>query len=334
MVAYLMTIFVDTLQIEDPVILAPMSGVTDAPFRRLVKQMGVGLVVSEMIASRSVIQQTRESMRRAQADAPGDPFVIQLAGTDGETMAEAARLCEDLGAAMIDINMGCPVKKVAKGQQAGAALMRDEVAAGRLLEATVNAVSVPVALKMRTGWEDSNRNAPSLARIAERSGVKLVTVHGRTRAQGFGGRADWDFIAWVKAAVSLPVIANGDVNDLEDAQEILARSGADGVMIGRGACGRPWFPGAVMRFLRTGRTEASPSLEAQRDIVLHHYEELLRYYGAEQGRRVARKHLGWYLEKAGIGDGIRRAVVREDSPARVKHLIRDAYQMHADRRAA
>ena len=255
-----MCIEIGPLRLDNAVFLAPMSGVTDAPFRRLARRMGAGLVVSEMIVSRGVIQRTRESERRRQPDGAEGPLVIQLAGAEPELMAEAARLSEGLGAAMIDINMGCPVKKVAKGKQAGAALMRDEDLAARLIEATVAAVSVPVGLKMRTGWDASRRNAPRLARIAERGGISLITVHGRTREQGFAGKADWDFIARVKAGVGVPVIANGDVESFDDAAEILCRSGADGVMVGRGACGRPWFPGAVARFLETGQRPAAPTL--------------------------------------------------------------------------
>jgi tRNA-dihydrouridine synthase B len=235
---------------------------------------------------------------------------------------------------MIDINMGCPVKKVAKGRHAGAALMRDESAAARLIEATVGAVSVPVGLKMRTGWDASRRNAPRLARIAEACGISLITVHGRTREQGFGGKADWDFIARVKARVAIPVIANGDVTSYDDATEILRRSGADGIMVGRGACGRPWFPGAVARFLETGRRAPEPPMATRCEIALAHYRDLLSHHGREVGRRVARKHLGWYLDRAGAGEATRRAVQREDDPGRVMQLVRDAYERLAEREAA
>jgi tRNA-dihydrouridine synthase B len=329
-----MCIEIGSLRLENPVILAPMSGVTDAPFRRLARRWGAGLVVSEMIVSRGVIQRTRESERRRQPDGAEGPLVIQLAGAEPEPMAEAARLSEDRGARMIDINMGCPVKKVARGKQAGAALMRDEALAARLIEATVGAVSVPVGLKMRTGWDASRRNAPRLARIAEACGVSLITVHGRTREQGFAGKADWDFIARVKAAVAVPVIANGDVASFDDAREILRRSEADGVMVGRGACGRPWFPGAVAHFLETGRRPPEPTLAEQADVVLGHYRDLLAHHGTEVGRRVARKHLGWYLDKAGAGAATRRAVQREDDPARVMRLVAAAYDRLAEARAA
>ncbi|MDP6708969.1 MAG: tRNA dihydrouridine synthase DusB [Alphaproteobacteria bacterium] len=329
-----MCVDVGSLRLDNPVILAPMSGVTDAPFRRLARRWGAGLVVSEMIVSRGVIQRTRESERRRQPDGAEGPLVIQLAGAEPEPMALAARLSEDRGARMIDINMGCPVKKVAQGKQAGAALMRDEALAARLIEATVGAVSVPVGLKMRTGWDATRRNAPRLAKLAEDLGVSLITVHGRTREQGFGGRADWDFIARVKDAVAVPVIANGDVETYDDARGILRQSKADGVMIGRGACGRPWFPGAVARYLATGHRPPEPTLTEQKDVALDHYRDLLAHHGTEIGRRVARKHLGWYLDKAGAGEATRRRVQQEDDPARVICLVAEAYDRLAERRAA
>ena len=249
-------------------------------------------------------------------------------------MAEAARHCQDLGAAMIDINMGCPVKKVANGQQAGAALMRDETKALRLIEAAVGAVQVPVSLKMRLGWDDGEITAPRLARRAEAAGIRLITVHGRTRMQGFGGRADWDAIGRVKAAVSVPVIANGDVQSLDDAARILRRSGADGVMVGRGALGRPWFAGAVTRFLATGEAPPEPSLAERRVLVLEHYRAMLEHYGRERGLRVARKHLGWYLERAGIDRERRQAVQREETPAEVERMLDEAFGRAIEKRAA
>jgi tRNA-dihydrouridine synthase B len=329
-----MSILIGALRIEGPAVLAPMSGVTDAPFRRLARRFGAGMVVSEMIASRGVLMESREAARKLRREADDGPWVVQLAGAEPEPMAEAARLCEGLGAAMIDINMGCPAKKVANGQMAGAALMRDEARALSLIEATVAAVAVPVSLKMRLGWDECRLNAPRLARLAEGAGVRLVTVHGRTRRQGFGGRADWAAIGEVKRAVSVPVLANGDVETLDDAAEILERSGADGVMVGRGAYGRPWFPGLVARFLATGERAGEPSLDERRQVALEHLEALRLHYGAELGGRIARKHIGWYLGLAGVERGRRQAALREERPARVDRLVAEAYDLAAERQAA
>jgi len=278
--------------IETPVILAPMSGVSDLPFRRLARALGAGLVVSEMIASWAMIRENKATLRMSELD--GRPNSIQLAGCDPVAMAEAARLSVGRGADIIDINFGCPVKKVAVGQMAGSALMRDEVLAGRLLEATARAVDVPVTLKMRMGWDHASLNAPRLARIAEESGIRMLTVHGRTRQQFYTGTADWDFIRQVKDATGLPVIANGDIVTEDDAAEALRRSGADGVMIGRGCYGRPWFPAAAAAFLTTGRRIPEPDLAAQKRILLMHYEGMLSHFGTEAGLRMARKHVAWY----------------------------------------
>ena len=328
-----MGIEIGPISLADPVILAPMSGVSDLPFRRLVKRFGAGLVVSEMIASEAMIRENRRSLQMAETVPEEHPMAVQLAGCEPAVMAEAAKLNADRGAALIDINMGCPVKKVVNGY-AGSALMREVDKARRIIEATVNAVSLPVTLKMRTGWDDNSRNAPELARIAEQAGIKMITVHGRTRCQLYNGSADWGFIRRVKEAVSIPVVANGDVVSIDDVRLCLEQSGADGVMIGRGSYGRPWFLRQVAAYLRTGRMPGDPPLAEQRAILVEHYDAMLSHYGVAIGLKIARKHIAWYSKGLPGSAEFRSAINAAPTPDAVRALIDSFYQPQLERHAA
>lgn len=321
------------LTLDAPVLLAPMSGVTDAPFRRLVRRFGAGLVYSEMIASSQMIRAHRDTLRMSTPCAEEFPMAVQLAGNEPGVMAEAARMNVDRGAALIDINMGCPVKKVVKGY-AGSALMRDEALAGRIMEAVARAVDVPVTVKMRLGWDVDCLSAPRFARMAEEAGLAMVTVHGRTRQQMYTGVADWTAVRAVREATRLPLIVNGDIQGCADARSALDASGADGVMIGRGAQGRPWLLGQVAAFLRDGQVPAEPALADRRAILLEHYEGILEHYGTYKGLRVARKHVAWAVHGLSGANAFREAFNREDDAGRARALIDAFYAPLVERAAA
>ena len=317
-------------QLSNPLILAPMAGVTDLPFRQLCKQLGAGMAVSEMVSSNSLLWGSKKTLRRASHDGEIEPKSVQIAGADPQMMAEAARHNVDKGAQIVDINMGCPAKKVCN-VMAGSALLQDEPLVERIVKAVVDAVDVPVTLKIRTGWDSQHKNAPLVARIAEEAGIQALAIHGRTRADQYNGEAEYDTIAEVKSRVSIPVIANGDITTPQKARQVLRHTGADAVMIGRAAQGRPWIFREIDHFLQTGELLPEPSAETIRDILVGHLRNLYAFYGEHTGVRVARKHISWYSKGQSHGAAFRQAINRVDSVGQQLDMIYEFFEQLINR---
>ena len=316
---------IGSVVLDDPVILAPMAGITDEPFRRLVKSFGVGMVVSEMIASRAMLIQYRKKQKKMDLPFTEEkPLSVQIFGADPNYMAEAAQINQDRGADIIDINMGCPAKKIVKGG-GGSQLMQNEDLAGKIIKKVVEAVSIPVTVKMRTGWDEKHKNCVQLAQIARDCGAKMICIHGRTKQQMFTGQSNWDDIKAVKDAVQIPVIGNGDILTVEDAVEKIKSFGVDGIMIGRGIYGRPWLCQQIIHFLRTGEKLNEPCPKEKYEIVIRHFQSILEYYGDDVGVKMARKHLAWYARGLVGAAAFRTQINHITNVREIKTLLKDFY---------
>jgi len=324
---------IGTVELPVPVFLAPMSGVSDPPFRKLARRLGAPVTVSEMIASREALRETRGSMKRMLFDASESPRIVQIAGHDPAIMAEAARFVVDQGAQIVDINFGCPARKVTE-KFCGSALMREEGLAGRIMQAVAAAVSVPVTIKMRLGWDQDSLNAPVFARLAEEAGIQAMTVHGRTRMQLYSGQADWRAVAEVKAATRLPLIVNGDIDGPQSMAQALAQSGADGVMVGRATYGRPWIVGQLAAVAQGLAMPGEPSRGEKLALILEHYEDVLIHHGRERGVLAARKHLAWYIREEPGAPALREKIMHLTDAADVRRALCDFFAPHPDRMVA